>query len=111
VRRAACSPPARVRRSPRLPPTNCAAAAVPAAARRRVRELQQSSAVFALQEASEAFYLVGLSLYVEDTSLCAIHAKRVTIMPKDIQLCLLTTPRCFSTPPLTHLAASAACFS
>ncbi len=42
----------------------------------------QSSAVMALQEASEA-YLVGL---FEDTNLCAIHAKRVTIMPKDIQL-------------------------
>ena len=37
----------------------------------------QSSAVVALQEASEA-YLVGL---FEDTNLCAIHAKRVTIMP------------------------------
>ena len=35
-----------------------------------------------LQEAAEA-YLVGL---LEDTNLCAIHAKRVTIMPKDIQL-------------------------
>ncbi|XP_018416582.1 PREDICTED: histone H3.3-like [Nanorana parkeri] len=42
----------------------------------------QSSAVMALQEASEA-YLVGL---FEDTNLCAIHDKRVTIMPKDIQL-------------------------
>ena len=42
----------------------------------------QSSAVLALQEASEA-YLVGL---FEDTNLCAIHAKRVTIMPRDIQL-------------------------
>ena len=38
--------------------------------------------VLALQEAAEA-YLVGL---FEDTNLCAIHAKRVTIMPKDIQL-------------------------
>ena len=38
--------------------------------------------MLALQEASEA-YLVGL---FEDTNLCAIHAKRVTIMPKDIQL-------------------------
>ena len=36
----------------------------------------------ALQEAAEA-YLVGL---FEDAHLCAIHAKRVTIMPKDIQL-------------------------
>ncbi|KAF4351482.1 hypothetical protein F8388_024826 [Cannabis sativa] len=42
----------------------------------------QSSAVSALQEAAEA-YLVGV---FEDTNLCAIHAKRVTIMPKDIQL-------------------------
>uniref|UniRef100_M3YJI6 Core Histone H2A/H2B/H3 domain-containing protein n=1 Tax=Mustela putorius furo TaxID=9669 RepID=M3YJI6_MUSPF len=44
--------------------------------------LRESSAVMALQEACEA-YLVGL---FEDTNLCAIHAKRVTIMPKDIQL-------------------------
>ena len=42
----------------------------------------QSAAVMALQEAAEA-YLVGL---FEDTNLCAIHARRVTIMPKDIQL-------------------------
>ncbi len=35
-----------------------------------------------LKEACEA-YLVSL---FEDTNLCAIHAKRVTIMPKDIQL-------------------------
>ena len=42
----------------------------------------QSTAVLALQEASEA-YLVGL---FEDTNLCAIHAKRVTIMPKDMLL-------------------------
>ena len=42
----------------------------------------QSAAVMALQEAAEA-YLVGL---FEDTNLCAIHTRRVTIMPKDIQL-------------------------
>ena len=42
----------------------------------------QNSAVDALQEAAEE-YLVGL---FEDTNLCAIHAKRITIMPKDIQL-------------------------
>jgi histone H3 len=42
----------------------------------------QQSAVEALQEASEA-YAVGL---FEDTNLCAIHARRVTIMPKDMQL-------------------------
>ncbi len=44
--------------------------------------LFQSNAILALQEASEA-YLVCLA---EDTNLCAIHARRVTIMPKDIQL-------------------------
>ena len=42
----------------------------------------QSSAVLALQEASEAY----LGSLFEDTNLCAIHAKRVTIMPKDMQL-------------------------
>ena len=42
----------------------------------------QNSAIGALQEAAEA-YLVGL---FEDTNLCAIHAKQITIMPKDIQL-------------------------
>jgi len=42
----------------------------------------QSTAVLALQEAAES-YLIGL---FEDANLCAIHAKRVTIMPKDIQL-------------------------
>ena len=56
-----------------------------------VRELAQqfnmdlrfrSAAITTLQEASEA-YLVHL---FEDPNLCAIHAKRVTIMPKDIQL-------------------------
>jgi len=54
----------------------------------------QSSAIGALQEAVEA-YLVslfeGICTYVFiiwqiDTNLCAIHGKRVTIMPKDIQL-------------------------
>ena len=42
----------------------------------------QGSALVALQEAAEA-YLVAL---FEDTNLIAIHAKRVTIMPKDMQL-------------------------
>ena len=42
----------------------------------------QTTALMALQEAAEA-YLVGL---MEDTNLCAIHAKRVTIMPRDMQL-------------------------
>ena len=58
---------------------------------RLVREIAQdlkgrvnfaSGAILALQEAVKA-YLVGL---FEDTNLCAIHAKRITIMPKDIQL-------------------------
>ena len=58
---------------------------------RLVREIAQDfkhdlrfkpSAILALQEASEC-YLIGL---FEDTNLCAIHARRVTIMPKDIRL-------------------------
>ena len=42
----------------------------------------QGAAILALQEACEA-YLVKL---FEDTQLCAIHARRITIKPKDIQL-------------------------
>ena len=42
----------------------------------------QSTAVMALQEAREAF-LVGL---LEQVNLCAIHAKHVTVMLRDIQL-------------------------
>ena len=42
----------------------------------------QREAIAALQEAAEA-YLVGL---FEDTNWCCIHARRVTITPKDIQL-------------------------
>ena len=42
----------------------------------------QKSALMALQEAAEC-YLVGL---FEDTNLCAIHARRVTIMVKDMKL-------------------------
>ena len=58
---------------------------------RLVREIAQdfkgrlnfaSGAILALQEVVEA-YLVGLFEY---TNLCAIHAKCITIMPKDIQL-------------------------
>ena len=42
----------------------------------------QTAAILALQEASEA-YLVTL---FEDSLLCTIHAKRVTLMPKDMTL-------------------------
>ena len=42
----------------------------------------QGSTIICLQEAAEA-YVVGL---MEDANLCTIHAKWVTIMPKDIQL-------------------------
>ena len=60
---------------------------------RLVREILQDirmdmrltpATVFAIQEAAEAF-LVQL---LEDTNLCAIHAKRVTIMPKDMKLAI-----------------------
>jgi len=58
---------------------------------RLVREITQqfahaarwsATAVEALQEAAEAM-LVRL---FEDANLCAIHARRVTVLPKDIQL-------------------------
>ena len=42
----------------------------------------QANAILALQEAAEA-HLVSL---FEDAYLCTIHGKRVTLMPKDIQL-------------------------
>ena len=42
----------------------------------------QVSAISCLQEACED-YVVHL---FEDANLCAIHAKRVTIMPKDLAL-------------------------
>ena len=45
-------------------------------------ERVSATALLSTQEASEA-YLVGLN---EETNLCAIHAKHVNIMPKDIQL-------------------------
>ena len=41
-----------------------------------------SSAVLALQEATESYIVSVLS----DTNLAAIHAKRVTIMPRDLHL-------------------------
>ena len=58
--------------------------------KRIVQDMQHGGLVFrvlpmvatALQEAAEAY----LVLLFEDTNLCAIHARRVTIMPKDIQL-------------------------
>ena len=42
----------------------------------------QHAALHALQEAAEG-YVVGV---FEDANLCAIHSKRVSLMPKDIQL-------------------------
>ena len=42
----------------------------------------QSTAIQALQEAAEQY----LTRVLEDSNLCAIHAKRVTVMPKDIRL-------------------------
>ena len=44
----------------------------------------QSTAIAALQEAAENF-IVGL---FEDKNLLAVHAKRVTVMPRDIRLAL-----------------------
>ncbi|XP_062904008.1 histone H3-like centromeric protein A [Mobula hypostoma] len=42
----------------------------------------QANALLALQEAAEAF----LVLLLEDAYLCTLHARRVTLFPKDIQL-------------------------
>ena len=42
----------------------------------------QNSALMALQEASEA-YLVGM---LDSANKCATHAKRVTVMPKDLRV-------------------------
>lgn len=42
----------------------------------------QPAAISALQEAAES-YLTGL---FEDANMCAIHAKRVTLLPKDLHL-------------------------
>uniref|UniRef100_UPI00398E51E7 histone H3-like centromeric protein A n=1 Tax=Pristiophorus japonicus TaxID=55135 RepID=UPI00398E51E7 len=42
----------------------------------------QANALLALQEAAEAF----LVLLLEDAYLCTLHAKRVTLFPKDVQL-------------------------
>ena len=51
----------------------------------------QGTAILALQEASES-YLIAL---FEDTNLCAIHARRVTIMPK-VRTPLLSFSSAFS---------------
>ena len=52
--------------------------------RRHDVERFRSTSLLAMQESVEAFS-VGL---FEDANLCAIHARRVTIMPKDMQLAL-----------------------
>jgi histone H3 len=54
----------------------------------------QSTAMLALHEASEA-YMVGL---FEDTNLAAVHAKRVTIQPKDMWLAQRMHGEIFSKP-------------
>ena len=44
--------------------------------------LIQAGAVLALHKAAKSY----LIWFVEDTNLCAIHAKRVTILPQDMQV-------------------------
>ena len=41
-----------------------------------------AEAVYTIQSVAEAY----LARLFDDTNLCAIHAKRVTVMPKDMQL-------------------------
>jgi Core histone H2A/H2B/H3/H4 len=69
----------------------------------------QSSAVLALQEAAEA-YLVGL---FEDTNLAAIHAKRVTIMPKARRFTCTHNHGCCPNPcdcVLCNVACAPSCY-
>lgn len=63
----------------------------------------QSSALLAIQEAAES-YMVGL---FEDTLMCAIHAKRVTIMPK--VCCYDISTRVHLLTPLFPLAGHPTC--
>ena len=44
----------------------------------------QRAAMDALQEAAE-YYIINL---FDDENLCALHAKRMTLQPKDLQLAL-----------------------
>ena len=44
--------------------------------------LIQAGAVLALHEAVESY----LKRLMDDTSLCTIHAKRITVLPRDMQL-------------------------
>jgi len=63
----------------------------------------QSAAIGALQAASESY----LTQLFEDVNICAIHAKRVTIMPKDIMLALrlrgdFSMTNCWTLPHATN---------
>ena len=62
----------------------------------------QSAAILCLQEATEA-YLVRL---FDDANLCAIHARRVTIMPKDILLARRIRESARKVPPQKHTSRS-----
>lgn len=44
----------------------------------------QGLAMMALQEAAEAY----LTQFLEDSSMCSMHAKRVTLLPRDMHLVL-----------------------
>jgi histone H3 len=48
----------------------------------------QTTALLAMQEALEAY---SVALF-EDTNLCAVHCKRATILPKDMQLAIRLDP-------------------
>merc|ERR1719341_769673 len=68
---------------PKLPFSRLVREVALAVASNSMQDLRfQAVAIMALQEAAEAY----LTTLFEDTVLCAIHAKRVTIMPKDMQL-------------------------
>ena len=50
----------------------------------------QGSAMMALQEASEAFIVK----HFENANYAAVHAKRITVMPKDLQLIMKIWKEC-----------------
>ncbi len=56
----------------------------------------RAEALSAMQEASE-MYMINV---FEDANLCAIHARRVTIQPKDIELARRIRPKLEGMPPV-----------
>ena len=69
---------------PRLPFSRCVRDVLNSLHPRGNEFRWQLAGLQCLQEAAEA-YLVGI---LSDANLCSLHAKRVTLMPRDLQLIL-----------------------